>query len=50
MVDCNPKASAIVYDSFAMDSTAVTEFRLVCGEQYKVEILSSRYFGIKTKN
>ena len=41
MVECIPhiKGQDVVYDKFAMDSTAVTEFRLVCSDVYKVNIL-----------
>ena len=36
LVQCNPKESGIVFDPFAMNSTAVTEFGLVCSDEYKV--------------
>ena len=44
MIECNPKQSGIVYDSFAMNSTAVTEFGLVCKDEYMVIIQILKFY------
>ena len=38
MVNCNPHSSGqiVIYGDFGMNSTAVTEFGLICKDQYKV--------------
>ena len=38
LINCDPEAKnqMVIYDNFAMDSTAATKFNLVCENQYKV--------------
>ena len=40
MIECNPNVNGqvIIYEDFGMKSTAVTEFNLVCRDQYKVNL------------
>ena len=49
LIECIPRESGIVFDSFAMDSTAVTEFGLVCKDEYKVWILNVKFFSLGAK-
>ena len=36
MIECDPKEQLVIYGGFDMISTVVTEFNLVCKEDYKV--------------
>ena len=36
MVECDPIKQTVIYGDFGMVSTVVTEFNLVCKEDYKV--------------
>ena len=41
MISCNQQneGRGVVYGEFGMDSTAVTEFQLLCEDQYKVKMI-----------